>query len=124
MMPKPVRNTAMRQSDKTRVATFADARPATAPIETNAVNSMDVSAAVRKRPWLAAAPFLLALLVGVPYALRTSSHEYHAEATIYVSPTYFKNVQSDREQLQVPYGTLVNQQILTIRRYDILREAL
>lgn len=124
MMPKPVRNSLVRSQSDKRVATFADTRSASAPIETNAVSSLDVSAALRKRPWLAAAPFLLALLVGVPYALRTSANEYHAEATIYVSPTFFKNLQSDREQVQIPYGTLVNQQILTIRRLDILKEAL
>jgi succinoglycan biosynthesis transport protein ExoP len=125
MMPKPVRNAPVRtQSDKNRVATLTDGRPMAAVVEGAGPTSVDVSAAIRKRPLLAAAPILLALLIGVPYALRSVSREYHAEAAIYVSPTYFKNFQDDREQLQISYATLVNQQILTIRRYDILSEAL
>ena len=125
MMAK-ARNTAMRttQSDKNRITTFAEPRPAPMQVEIPTGNGIDIAAAIRKRPYLAAAPFLLALLVGVPYALRTARNEYHAEASIYVSPTYFKNLQSDKEQLQVPYSTLVNQQILTIRRFDILSAAL
>lgn len=125
MMLKPTRNLALRpQSEKSRIATFAEARQAVAPVEHPAANRIDISAAIRKRPLLAAAPLVLALLAGLPYVMRNTKQEYRVEASIYVSPTYFKNLQTDREQLQVPYGTLVNQQVLTIRRYDVLSESL
>lgn len=73
---------------------------------------------------LAVAPIVLALVLGVPYALRWSKSEYHAEASIYVSPTHQKNQQSDKEQMQIPYSTQINQQVLTIRRFDILSETI
>jgi capsular polysaccharide biosynthesis protein len=94
-----------------------------APVESAASHGIDISSAIRKRPYLAAAPFLVALLVGLPLILRNAKQEFQAEASIYVSPTYYKNLQSDKEQLQVPYATLVNQQILSIRRFDVLKEA-
>ena len=126
MMPKPARNTTIRttQSDKNRIATFSEARSAGAQADSPSGSGINISAAIRRRPFLAAAPILLAILLGVPYALKTARNEYHAEASIYVSPTFFKNLQADKEQLQVPYSTLVNQQILTIRRSDILSAAI
>jgi hypothetical protein len=106
------------------VASFTDVRPAAPKVEPASMGGIDVPAAILKRPLLTVGTLLLTLLAGAPYLLRKAPKVYHAEAAIYVSPTYFKNLQEDREQLQISYTTLVNQQILTLRRFDILDEAL
>jgi uncharacterized protein involved in exopolysaccharide biosynthesis len=106
------------------LATLRDVRPEVPKIEIASHAAVDVPAAVRKRPLLTLGVVVICLLAGAQYVLRHVAREYHAEAAVYVSPTYFKNLQQDREQLQISYPTLVNQQILTIRRFDILREAL
>jgi succinoglycan biosynthesis transport protein ExoP len=124
MQQLPRKATTRTHNDQGMVANFTDVRPAAPKVEPAALGGIDVLAAVRKRPVLAAATLVFTLLAGVPYLLRRAPQEFHAEAAIYVSPTYFKNLQQDREQLQISYTTLVNQQILTLRRFDILREAL
>jgi polysaccharide biosynthesis transport protein len=111
-------------TDHGMVASLMDVRPAAPKVEPSSMGGIDVPAAIRKRPFLVIVTFALTMLAGAPYLMRKAPREYHAEAAIYVSPTYFKNLQQDREQLQISYSTLVNQQILTLRRYDILREAL
>ena len=120
-LPRKTTNT---PGDHALVANFTDVRPAPPKVEPAAMGGIDVLAAVRKRPFLVIATLVLSLLAGAPYLLRRAPRVYHAEAAIYVSPTYFKNVQQDREQLQICYSTLVNQQILTLRQYEILRTAL
>jgi polysaccharide biosynthesis transport protein len=106
------------------IANLQDLRPDVPKVELASQGSIDVLAAVRKRPYLTLGIMLVCLLAGAKYVLRRVPHDYHAEAAVYVSPTYFKNLQQDREQLQISYSTLVNQQILTIKRFDILGEAL
>jgi len=106
------------------VASLRDLRPAVPKVELASHGGIDVLAALRKRPLLAFVVLAAALTGSARYVLRHVPRAYHAEASIYVSPTYFKNLQQDREQLQISYSTLVNQQILTIRRFDILRETL
>ena len=106
------------------VAGLQDLRPEIPRVELASQGGIDVLAAVAKRPIITVLIVIACMLAGYQYLQRRVSREYHAEASVYVSPTYFKNVQQDREQLQVSYSTLVNQQILTIRRFDILREAL
>lgn len=106
------------------VPNLRDLRQAPPQVELASTGGLDVLAALRRRPLLALAIFFVGLLAGARYVLGHTPREYHAEASVYVSPTYFKGLQQDREQLQISYTTLVNQQILTIRRYDILREAL
>jgi succinoglycan biosynthesis transport protein ExoP len=106
------------------VATLRDLRPEVPTVEPASQGGIDVLAAVRKRPFITLVILVACFLGGAQYVLRHTPREYHAEAQIYVSPTYFKNLQQDREQLQISYSTLVNQQILTIRRFEILREAL
>jgi hypothetical protein len=118
------RKTTDPQGEHALVANFTDVRPAPPKVEPAAMGGIDVLAAIRKRPLLVLATLFLTLLAGAPYLLRRAPRVYHAEAAIYVSPTYFKNVQQDREQLQISYSTLVNQQILTLRQYEILRTAL
>jgi uncharacterized protein involved in exopolysaccharide biosynthesis len=112
------------QNDRILVANITDVRPEAPKVKPASAGGIDLIAALKKRPVLALAILVLSLLAGAPYFLRKAPGIYHAEASIYVSPTYFKNLQQDREQLQVSYTTLVNQQILTLRRYDILHEAL
>jgi uncharacterized protein involved in exopolysaccharide biosynthesis len=122
-MLKPVRNSAFRtKNDLAKNVSYTDV--SVPQVESKPPSSLDISSAVRRRPFLAAAPLLLALLVGVPYAFQHARKEYRAEATIHVSPNYFKNLQEERAQIQVSYGRLVNQQILTLGRYDVLAEAL
>ena len=130
MMPNPARSSMIRTvpQDRNRITAVPvqESRPAaaTTPVDAPSGTQINISAAIRKHPFLAAAPIILGLVLGVPYALRSAKSEYHAEASIYVTPTYQKNQQSDKEQLQVTYSTLVNQQVLTIRRFDILSDAL
>jgi hypothetical protein len=112
------------QNERVSIANLSDVRPAAPKVEPASMGGIDVPAALRKRPFAALLILMLTLMAGAPYLLRKAPKEYHAEAAIYVSPTYFKNLQQDREQLQISYSTLVNQQILTLRRYDILHEAL
>ena len=122
-MLKPVRNSAFRtKNDLAKSVNYADV--SVPQIETKPAARINISAAVRKHPFLAAAPLILALVVGVPYALQHTRKEYRAEATIHVSPNYFKNLQEERAQIQVSYGRLVNQQILTLGRYDVLADSL
>ena len=118
------RKTTNAPSDHALVANFTDVRPPAPKVEPASMGGIDVAAAMRKRPLLVIATLVLTLLAAAPYLLRRAPRVYHAEAAIYVSPTYFKNVQQDREQLQISYSTLVNQQILTLRQYEILRTAL
>jgi uncharacterized protein involved in exopolysaccharide biosynthesis len=106
------------------VPNLRDLRQAPPQVELASSGGLDVLAAVRRRPLLTLAIFSVCALAGARYVLSHTPRDYHAEASVYVSPTYFKGLQQDREQLQISYTTLVNQQILTIRRYDILREAL
>ena len=121
----PIPQNATRvNDDRNTVTSLMDVRPAPAKVEPASMGGIDLPAALRKRPLLALAILILTLLAAAPYLLRKVPRTYHAEAAIYVSPTYFKNLQQDREQLQISYTTLVNQQILTLRRYDILHEAL
>jgi uncharacterized protein involved in exopolysaccharide biosynthesis len=124
MQQLPSKSTARAHTDQGMVASFTDVRPAAPKVEPASTSSIDVGAAIRKRPLLAPVILIMSLLSGAPYLLRQAPKEYHAEAAIYVSPTYFKNLQEDREQLQISYSTLVNQQILTLRRFDILSDAL
>jgi capsular polysaccharide biosynthesis protein len=106
------------------VSAFRDLRQPPPRVELASHGGLDVRAAVTRHPLLAFLVFAGFSLAGARYVMKHVPREYHAEASVYVSPTYFKNLQQDREQLQISYTTLVNQQILTIRRYDILREAL
>lgn len=121
---RPSAGTGEVSQPQNMVASLRDLRPAVPKVEVASQGGIDVLAAVRKRPFLTFLLFVLVLGAGVQYSKRHVPREYHAEASVYVSPTYFKNLQQDREQLQISYSTLVNQQILTIRRFDILREAL
>jgi succinoglycan biosynthesis transport protein ExoP len=120
-LPKKTNNAS---GDHALVANFTDVRPPAPKVEPASMGGIDIVAAVRKRPLLVISTLVLTLLAAAPYLLRRAPRVYHAEAAIYVSPTYFKNVQQDREQLQISYSTLVNQQILTLRQYEILRTAL
>lgn len=117
-------NTGGTRREQIPVATLRDLRPTPPQVELASGGGLDILAAVRRRPFLTLLVFAVCLAAGAQYVLRHVPREYHAEASVYVSPTYFKNLQQDREQLQISYTTLVNQQILTIRRFDILQEAL
>src|ERR1019366_6772120 len=94
------RKTTNAPSDHALVANFTDVRPPAPKVEPASMGGIDVAAAMRKRPLLVIATLVLTLLAAAPYLLRRAPRVYHAEAAIYVSPTYFKNVQQDREQLQ------------------------
>src|SRR5271165_5685486 len=110
-------------NERSAVVGFADARSSEPKVVIGSSFEINPLAALRRRPLLSVFAFLLPFLAAIPF-LRNVPQEYHAETTLYVSPTYFKNILSNREPLQTSYGVLVNQQILTIRRYDVLSEAL
>lgn len=66
---------------------------------------------------------LTALLGGLPAAWFLGTPKYYAEASLYVSPTFIRNLTSDSEQ-QRQYDTFVQHHVRSITRNDILREAL
>jgi succinoglycan biosynthesis transport protein ExoP len=77
----------------------------------------------REHPWLTASIFLIGVIAGLPAAWILGKPEYVAEATVYVSPTFMKNLEEDSEQKR-QYDTFVQQQVNTITRFDILSESL
>lgn len=84
------------------------------------------------RSWRAHAPaalltLIVVLLVGFPIAWKKGKHIYAAEAAIYVSPRFLKNMEDDKEfelQSNSQYREFVQQNVRTVDRYDIVEESL
>lgn len=73
----------------------------------------------------AVAAVLVALVVlglGLAILLRRGV-SYVTESTVYVSPTFPKTLNDDREQ-EYPYDSYVQQQVHSITRYDVMEDAL
>jgi len=85
--------------------------------------SLSVMDGWREHPALTIVILLSGLLIGLAAAWFLGKPKYVAEATIYVSPTFMKNLEEDSEQKR-QYDTFVQQQVNTITRYDILNESL
>ncbi len=72
----------------------------------------------RRMPWA----FALIMVVGVPIAWKMGKPGYYTEAALRVSPSYVANLQDDAD-IQIASSTqymqFVQQQISTIRSYDV-----
>lgn len=80
-----------------------------------------VSLRAHKRAALAT--FLVVLLLGVPMAFLKGKPLYRAEAAILINPRFMKNLQEDMEvtlQSNSQYRQFVQQQVYTLKRYDIM----
>jgi polysaccharide biosynthesis transport protein len=86
-------------------------------------HSLSVIDGWREHPILTVAILVVGLMIALASAWFLGKPKYMAEATIYVSPTFMKNLEEDSEQKR-QYDTFVQQQVNTITRYDILSESL
>jgi polysaccharide biosynthesis transport protein len=83
-------------------------------------------ASLWRHKWLAMMASVLVLALGIPVAWHLGSSRYRAEAAVYVSPQFIRNLEGDQEQqLQSnsQYREFVQQQVRTINRYDIVFES-
>jgi hypothetical protein len=71
--------------------------------------------------------FAVVLLAGFPIAWKKGKRTYAAQAVVFVSPRFLKNMEDDKEfelQSNSQYREFVQQNVRTIDRYDIVEEAL
>ena len=67
------------------------------------------------------------LLAGFPIAWKKGKSTYMAQAVVYISPRFLKNLDDDKEfelQSNSQYREFVQQNVRTIDRYDIIEETL
>ena len=70
---------------------------------------------------------VVVVLLGLPVVWIKGQSSYMAEAIFQVSPTYMKNLESDKElelQSNSQYREYVNHLSKTVTRYDVLQRAL
>lgn len=82
---------------------------------------------LRAHPRLAGTVAAVVLVLGAPVAWMKGAPQYATEAVIQVAPRYMKNLSEDQElefQSNTQYRQYVQQQIRSIPRYDIVRDAL
>ena len=78
-------------------------------------------------PRLAMTVSLVVLVLGAPVAWLKGAPQYAVEAVVQVAPRYMKNLAEDQElefQSNTQYRQFVQQQIRSIPRFDIVRDAL
>ncbi|MEO8659363.1 MAG: hypothetical protein ABI693_12890 [Bryobacteraceae bacterium] len=85
--------------------------------------AFDPMGAIMRRPWLTAGLLAGTLVLGAVYVWWASSWTYTAQSTVYVSPTFIQTTGDSREHDRA-YDTLIEQQVKTVTRFDILTEAL
>jgi len=81
---------------------------------------------LRAHPRAALGVALAVLALGLPVAWLKGAPKYHTEATVQVAPRYMKNLRDDQEvvfESNSQYRQFVEQQVETVRRYDILQRA-
>ncbi|MBB2487055.1 hypothetical protein H5407_17635 [Mitsuaria sp. WAJ17] len=82
---------------------------------------------LRRHPRTALWAFIVILILGTPLALLKGRSYYIAQATFQVSPSYMKNMETDKElelQSNSQYREYVNHLSRMVVRYDILESAL
>ncbi|KFG95099.1 hypothetical protein GQ56_0122505 [Burkholderia paludis] len=82
---------------------------------------------LRAHPRIAAGIALVVVLLGIPLAWVKGTPRYHAESTVQVAPRFMKNLSEDQElvfESNSQYRQFVQQQVQTVRRYDIVQRAL
>ncbi|WP_176049697.1 cellulose synthase operon protein YhjQ/BcsQ [Burkholderia sp. BCC1644] len=82
---------------------------------------------LRAHPRIAACVVIAVVLLGMPLAWVKGTARYHAEATVQVAPRFMKNLSEDQElvfESNSQYRQFVQQQVQTVRRYDIVQRAL
>ncbi len=88
---------------------------------------LDVLGSLRRHRLLSITSFLLALVCGLGVAWVRGKPKYSAAAVIFVSPRFVANLQDDKEfdlQSNSQYREYVQQNVRTINRFDIVREAI
>lgn len=111
--------------------TGPDLRTVTARPRTSAAagagRPLNPVASLWRHKWLAIVSFVLIVAMGAPAAWYLGRSRFRAEAVVYVSPQFIRNLEGDQEQqLQSnsQYREFVQQQVRTINRYDIIFDAL
>jgi polysaccharide biosynthesis transport protein len=82
---------------------------------------------LRRHPFLALTLLISIGGVGLPVAFLKGKPVYYAEAVVYVSPRFIRNLQEDKEfemQSNTQYREYVQQNVKTVNRFDIVSEAL
>jgi succinoglycan biosynthesis transport protein ExoP len=95
------------------------------PVEPRSSSPIDPLGSVRQHPLMASLIFAGIMAVGIPYVWVTGKPLYTADAVIYVSPTFIKTLNQDKEQdAGNQYNIFAENQARTISRFDICEEAL
>jgi Mrp family chromosome partitioning ATPase/capsular polysaccharide biosynthesis protein len=82
---------------------------------------------LRAHRWLAALILVGVGAAGLPVSLWKGKPTYYAECVIYISPTFMRNLQEDKEvrlDSTAQYQEFVQQNARTMNRYDIVYDAL
>jgi polysaccharide biosynthesis transport protein len=100
-------------------------RPAASPAPGVAINPV---ASLKKHPVLALGLFLSIAALGIPYSAIKGKPVYSASTVIFVSPRFVANLQDGGKEFELAsnsqYREYVQQQVRTINRFDIVRDAL
>ncbi|UCF35405.1 MAG: hypothetical protein JSU96_11180 [Acidobacteriota bacterium] len=89
--------------------------------------SINPLASLRAHKLLILAIFFLIVLLGTPVAWIKGEAVYYTEGVVQVSPRFLRNLQDDIElefQSNSQYRQYVQQQVMTINRYDVVSKAL
>ena len=81
---------------------------------------------LRRHAAWAVLAFVLVNVLGFPIAWKKGNRTYAAQASIYISPRFLKNLDDDKEfelQSNSQYREFVQQHVKTVARYDIIQEA-
>ena len=87
---------------------------------------IDPRRSVRAHAPLALVTLVVVLLAGFPIAWKKGKRTYAAQAVVYVSPRFLKNLDDDKEfelQSNSQYREFVQQNVRTVDRYDIMEES-
>ncbi len=88
---------------------------------------IDVLASLRRHKKMGIITFFSVMALGFPLAFLLGRPTYSAQAVIYISPRFVKNLEDDKElelQSNQQYREFVQQNVRTINRYDIVEETL
>ena len=117
----------MRMHDPTasplEIAPVIFPKPPAKESEDGAIRSIHVFESLRRHRVIAGLVLLFSLLCSSFVLYRRRGPLYEASSQIYISPTSSKALTDDRQQA-APYEGLIDEQIKTITRFDVLQAAL
>jgi Mrp family chromosome partitioning ATPase len=102
------------------------ARAAAQPVQPSA-RRLSILQSLRAHWLISVAVLIAGVAAAVPLAYWKGRPFYYAEAVIYISPTFLKNLQEDKEvqfQSNSQYREFVSQNARTMNRYDVVFDAL